>query len=39
MSLEFISVKANVLNYVWQLLYLHISIHKMAEVSLGGKKK
>ena len=38
MSLEFIGVKANVLNYVWLLIYLHISIHKMVEVGLGGKK-
>lgn len=38
MSLQFISVKANVLNYVWRLIYLCISIDRMVEVGLRGKK-
>lgn len=38
MSLQFISIKANVLNYVWRLIYLCISIDRMVEVGLRGKK-
>lgn len=38
-SLGFTSVKTNVINYAWPLIYLRVSIHKMVESFVGGREK